>query len=183
MADINQKLLILDLDETLVFASETALERAADLRIAGYHVYKRPHLDTFLAFAFARFRVGVWTSSGRLYAEPLVGELMADHSVEFIWSALRCSIARDWDTGGHTTQKRLSKLKKLGFNLSEMIGIDDTPSKYAMNYGNLVRVSEWTGDLEDDELSQLIRYLGALRNVPDVRSVEKRNWREGLTSD
>ena len=38
---------------------------------------------------------------------------------------MRYSIARDWDTDGHTTQKRLAKLKKLGFKLSEMIGVDD----------------------------------------------------------
>lgn len=183
MADTNQKLLVLDLDETLVFASEAALDRVADIRVAGYHVYKRPHLDTFLDFAFIRFRVGVWTSSGRLYAEPLVAQLMAGRSVEFVWSSMRCSIARDWDTGGHTTQKRLVKLKKLGFELSEMIGIDDTPSKYAQNYGNLVRVSEWNGDLEDDELVHLIRYLGVLGDVPDVRSVEKRNWRQRLKSE
>jgi RNA polymerase II subunit A small phosphatase-like protein len=184
MADIyRRKLLVLDLDETLVFASETELDRSPDLSVAGYHVYKRPYLDTFLAFAFDNFRVGVWTSSGRLYAEPLVAQLMAGRHVEFVWSSIRCSIARDWDTGGHTTQKRLAKLKKLGFKLSEMIGVDDTPSKYVKNYGNLVQVGEWTGTPEDDELIYLIQYLGMLRDVPNVRSVEKRNWRSGLTSE
>lgn len=182
MSDVNPKLLVLDLDETLVFAAETELDRPADLIVAGYHVYKRPHLDEFLAYAFARFRVGVWTSSGRLYAEPLVAELMAGRPVEFVWSSMRCSIARDWNTGGHTTQKRLAKLKKLGFKLSEMIGVDDTPSKYARNYGNLVQVREWSGELEDDELVSLMRYLAVLGDVVNVRSVEKRNWRERLAS-
>lgn len=180
MSDANQKLLVLDLDETLVFASEAELDRPGDFSIAGYHVYKRPHLDAFLSFAFARFRVGVWTSSGRLYAEPLVAQLMAGRHVEFVWSSMRCSIARDWDTGGHTTQKRLAKLKKLGFNLYEIIGVDDTPSKYAKNYGNLVQVREWTGDPEDDELVYLMRYLGLLGDVVNVRAVEKRSWRERL---
>jgi len=36
------KLLILDLDETLVHASERELERSADFRLVGYHVYLRP---------------------------------------------------------------------------------------------------------------------------------------------
>lgn len=35
----NTKLLVLDLDETLVFASECELDRPADLRVVGYHVY------------------------------------------------------------------------------------------------------------------------------------------------
>jgi len=42
-------LLILDLDETLIYATETALDRPADFSVYGYHVYRRPHLDAFLA--------------------------------------------------------------------------------------------------------------------------------------
>lgn len=179
---MDAKLLVLDLDETLVFSSEQALERPADLRIAGYHVYKRPHLDAFLDFAFARFRVGVWTSSGRLYAEPLVALLADGRALEFVWSAQRCSITRDWDTGGQLTEKRLSKLKKLGFRLEGIIGIDDTPSKYAKNYGNLVCVTEWTGDARDSELIDLMEYLTELDTVLNIRSVEKRGWRAKLAA-
>lgn len=176
----NTRLLVLDLDETLVFASECELDRPPDLRVAGYHVYTRPHLESFLNFAFAHFRVGVWTSSGKLYAEPLVAQLMQRRSVAFVWSAQRCSIARDWNTGGHLTEKRLAKLKKLGFKLDDIIGIDDTPSKYAKNYGNLVCVSEWTGDTDDHELVDLIQYLKQLLVTPNLRSVEKRGWRARL---
>lgn len=123
------KLLILDLDETLVHASERELERAADFRLVGYHVYLRPHLQAFLDYAFAHFTVGVWTSSGQLYAEPLVDRLMPGRPLAFLWSAPRCSTARDWETGGYTSQKRLGKLKRHGFRLEQMIGIDDTPGK------------------------------------------------------
>lgn len=177
----NRKLLVLDLDETLVFASEAALDRPADHRIAGYHVYARPHLAAFLVFAFARFRVGVWTSSGAYYAEPLVAALMPGYPIEFVWSATRCSITRDWTTGGHTAEKRLAKLKKRGFRLEEVIGIDDTPAKYAQNYGNLVHVSEWTGDPADYELVDLMRYLAHLVEAPNIRAVDKRDWRRRLS--
>lgn len=177
MTDQHRKLLILDLDETLVHASERELGRPADLRVAGYHVYKRPHLDAFLDFAFARFSVGVWTSSGPLYANPLVTHLMAGRRTEFVWSSSRCSISRDWETGGYSNQKRLAKLKKLGFRLEHMIGIDDTASKYAKNYGNLVLVQEFTGDPADDELAVLPAYLERLAAEPNIRAVEKRRWR------
>lgn len=175
-----RKLLVLDIDETLVFASEHALDRPADLRVAGYHVYKRPHLDAFLDYAFATFEVGVWTSSGQGYAEPLVAQLMGAHPVAFVWSSARCSTARDWETGHYASEKRLAKLNKLGFALDQIIGIDDTPRKYAKNYGNLVCVREFTGDPCDDELSHLPRYLAHLDRAPRIRTVEKRNWREQL---
>lgn len=180
MALKDRKLLVLDLDETLVYSTERSLDRPADLSVVGYHVYKRPHLDAFLDFAFSRFRVGVWTSSGQLYAEPLVAQLMPNRPVEFVWSSGRCSLVRDWEEGGYSTQKRLAKLKKHGFQLEQIIGIDDTASKYARNYGNLVLAQEFTGDLSDDELLHLIQYLDMLEAEPNIRAVEKRRWRDRL---
>jgi len=46
------KLLILDLDETLIFATERPLTREADFRIGPYHVYRRPDLADFLDQCF-----------------------------------------------------------------------------------------------------------------------------------
>ncbi|HYQ23113.1 HAD family hydrolase [Stenotrophomonas sp.] len=180
MSRRERKLLVLDLDETLVHASAHELDRPADARVVGYHVYKRPHVDAFLDFAFAHFDVGVWTSSGQLYTEPLVAWLMPGRTLEFLWSSQRCSIARDWETGGHSSEKRLYKLKRLGFSLEQVAGIDDTPEKYAKNYGNLVQVQEFVGDLGDDELLHLPRYLELLRQAPNIRAVEKRGWRERM---
>ncbi|WP_282296829.1 HAD family hydrolase [Stenotrophomonas sp. PS02289] len=182
MSTTDRKLLVLDLDETLVHASEVELERPADMRVADYHVYKRPHVDAFLDFAFSRFRVGVWTSSGELYARPLVAQLMPGRTPEFVWSAKRCTTVRDWETGHYSTQKRLAKLKRRGYRLEQIIGIDDTPSKYAQNYGNLVLVQEFNGDLADDELAMLPAYLEHLAVQPNVRSIEKRRWRNTLSA-
>ena len=56
------KLLVLDIDETLIFASDRSLSRPADF-VGPYHVYKRPHLDTFLKSCLAWFDVGIWTAS------------------------------------------------------------------------------------------------------------------------
>jgi hypothetical protein len=46
--DVRQ-LLVLDLDETLIFATETPLNRSADFLIDRFHVYKRPFVDEFSA--------------------------------------------------------------------------------------------------------------------------------------
>lgn len=44
----SDKLLILDLDETLIFATEQDLGKASDFQFDRYSVFKRPHLDRFL---------------------------------------------------------------------------------------------------------------------------------------
>jgi RNA polymerase II subunit A small phosphatase-like protein len=177
-------LLVLDLDETLLYASEVELDRAADFRACGYHVYRRPYLAEFIAYALARFEVGVWTSSGRRYADAIVAELFPAESLSFVWASERCSITRDWTTGGYLNRKPLKKLKRRGYRLERVIAVDDTPSKHAYNYGNLVRVDEYLGQNEnDDELLWLMPYLDRLATAPNVRRIEKRCWRERLQAE
>ena len=61
--------------------------------------------------------------------------------------------------------------------------MDDTPSKYARSFGNLVTVREFVGDRADDELRLLARYLRTLLPAPNVRTIEKRGWRDRLDRD
>jgi RNA polymerase II subunit A small phosphatase-like protein len=46
--DSIKKLLILDIDETLIYATEASLPRQADFLVGQYHIYKRPFLNVFL---------------------------------------------------------------------------------------------------------------------------------------
>lgn len=77
--------------------------------------------------------------------------------------------------------KRLSKVKKRrNEQMERVLIIDDTPSKSIHNYGNAIYPQEFTGDPQDDELLYLMRYLDTLKNVDDVRKIEKRGWRDGI---
>jgi TFIIF-interacting CTD phosphatase-like protein len=173
-----QKLLVLDLDETLVFASETALDREADFRIAPYHVYKRPFLDRFIAEVSAEFRVAVWTSASEGYAQAMVRALFPGTTkLEFVWTRERCTKVFDPELREWHLVKKLKKLRRMGQRLEEVIVVDDSPEKHQGAYGNLVRVRPYAGEIVDDELFCLLAYLRQLRNVPNVRSVDKRMWR------
>lgn len=179
----DQKLLVLDLDETLVFASDVALSREADFRIGPYHMYERPHVHQFIAHVLERFQVGVWTASGEQYAAQVVERLFPRDVLKFVWSSQRCTITRDWRTGGYQAIKKLEKLKAKGYRLESIIAIDDTPAKYARSFGNLVTVSEFTGEVHDDELLHLMHYLEQLAGVANVRTIEKRHWRRSIERD
>ena len=86
-------LIILDLDETLVYAAEQPLERPCDFRAgAGYHVYLRPHVGTFLGACLEEFDLAVWSSAGADYVAQVVGRLFAEPSrLRFAWSGERCT--------------------------------------------------------------------------------------------
>jgi carboxy-terminal domain RNA polymerase II polypeptide A small phosphatase len=49
--------------------------------------------------------------------------------------------------------------------------------KHQGHFGNLLRVRPWTGEQEDTELLDVVKYLNWLSTQPSVRSVEKRGWR------
>lgn len=172
-----EKLLILDLDETLIYATDKGLERDCDFKTSFYFVYKRPFLDEFLSFCFSNFKVAIWTSAGKVFADEIVKVIIEKHGTpEFVWSNKKCTPRFNPETYEIVETKNLAKVKNKGFPLDLVIMVDDTPEKLSRNYGNLVRVKEFTGQKEDSELKILIRFLLDLKSVQNIRKIEKRGW-------
>ena len=171
-------LLILDLDETLVFATEEKLAQPEDFRAGGYFVYKRPGLDRFIQFGFHHFKVAVWTSSGSDYANEMIRRLFVHaEQLEFAWTQQRCTWAVDSELGSGYWVKDLKKVRRLGHSVTTIIVVDDSPRKLERNYGNYIPVAPFVGDPADTELRQLEAYLIWLKDRPNLRAIDKRNWR------
>lgn len=170
-------LLVLDLDETLIHASKEPLDRPADFAEAAYHVYKRPYLDDFLERMAAHFTIGIWSSAGDVYVRSVAAQISTDIPFHFVWGRSRCTMRLSSDRDHYYPEKRLAKLKKQGFVMEQVLIVDDTPAKARANYGNAVYVSPFTGDASDTELLQLGDYLLSLKECPDVRTIEKRGWK------
>ena len=176
-----KKLLILDLDETLCYATEERLERDADFTVGQYFVYRRPFLDEFLEFCFENFEVAVWTSSTRNYAVRVIENIFgAKHEISFFWARERCTMSFDMEEREYYMQKKMHKIRRSGYDLKSVIVVDDSPEKWRSSYGNLVRVKPFFGDLDDDELKPLTVYLERLKRIENIRRFEKRNWRNRL---
>ena len=101
------------------------------------------------------------------------------YPLRFVWCRERCTIHFDPESRQEHWLKSLHKLRRRGTDLWRVLCIDDSPEKHLKNYGNLVRVPEYCGERDDDTLSRLAVYLRSLRDVPDVRRVEKRAWLKG----
>jgi len=63
-----RKLLVLDLDETLIYATDQPLSVPEGFRVGPYYVYLRPHLRRFLESCAVHFDIAVWTASSVDYA-------------------------------------------------------------------------------------------------------------------
>ncbi len=170
-------LIVLDLDETLVYATKTRLKHKEDFRIFDYFVYKRPYFEFFIQGLFDRFRIGIWSSGSDDYVGEIVKHIKPDNvNFEMIWGRSRCSVVKNFETQDYFYEKRLDKLKNKGFKLEKILLIDDSPEKTRKNYGNAVYIGEFKGSKSDKELPKLLKYLISLENTENVRILEKRGW-------
>ena len=191
MSPDDRTLLILDLDETLLHASDKPLARPADFLLSGFHVYKRPHLEQFLTECATRFQLAIWSAGSDSYVEAAVKRIIPTGlELAFVWGRSRCTFSVDSlkvqedgfldPTSHYNFAKKLKKLRRLGYRLERMLIVDDTPAKCIHNYGNAIYVEEFLGDECDAELPRLAAYLATLAEVPNVRTVEKRGWRSAF---
>ncbi|AFZ24475.1 TFIIF-interacting CTD phosphatase [Cylindrospermum stagnale PCC 7417] len=183
-------LLILDLDETLIHATEQKLEEEPDFIVFDYFVYKRPFLDEFIEECGQRFDLAVWSSAAEDYVQEIVKQIFpASINLKFVWSRNRCTpkillqldefynYNLDVNSYYHYT-KQLKKVSKKGFDLKQVLIVDDTPSKVVNSYGNAIYIKEYKGESSDKELKFLAKYLLVLKDVENVRTIEKRGWRK-----
>lgn len=180
---MKDKLLILDLDETLIHSRTIGSEHEHDFRCSNYYVYKRPNIDQFLDFIALHFEVGIWTSANSEYAKCIISNIFpADYKLNFIWSRERCTIryihpSESIDMDPHIYIKDLQKIKKQGYDLAKVLFVDDSSKQLQRNYGNLIHINRFSWEENDDELELLEAYLMTLLNEQDdIRKVEKRGW-------
>jgi RNA polymerase II subunit A small phosphatase-like protein len=183
---MDKKLLILDLDETLIHATKNKLSREADFTFFSYFVYKRPHLDMFLAECNQIYHLAVWSSASDEYVAEVVRRIVPnDIPLQFVWGRSKCAPRRateedyfrdSYDNTHYHYTKQLKKIKKKGFHLDRTLIVDDTPEKVKDNFGNAIYPKEFLGDLKDNELLLLCDYLKHINQFENLRRVEKRNW-------
>ena len=185
-------LLILDVDETLIHATEKILNQKADFKIFSYYVYKRPFLDEFIEAIKNDFLIAIWSSASDDYVDEITKRIIPkDIELEFVWGRSRCTYRRnlrideygyyDDDFRNHYHYiKPLKKVKRKNFNLDRILIVDDTPHKSKDNFGNAIYPRAFTGDIEDTELRLLAKYLQTLKDKENVRQIEKRNWQNRI---
>ncbi len=174
----NKILLVLDLDETLIHATEQKLKIDIDFQYANYFIYRRPHLEWFLETMSANFKLAIWSSAEDKYVEEIVEKIKPENiEFEFVWGRTRCTTKRDFQLDEYVHEKRLNKVKKKGFLIERILMIDDSPEKTKDNYGNAVYVTAFEGDQTDSELKMLAEYLNSIKDSQNVRSFEKRGWK------
>lgn len=184
----DKPLLILDLDETLIHATIKPLAYPADFQVFKYHVYLRPYLHKFLHGVATHYQLAIWSSATDDYVHQIVQLVIpATIPLQFVWGRSKCTYklnpqmnefgyyADDYGSHYHYI-KALKKVKRLGYNLKQVLIVDDTPRKVVNSYGNAIYPNEFIGQKDDKTLLKLLDYLITLAPHQNYRKIEKRNW-------
>lgn len=163
--DAPRRILVLDLDETLVHCSRgrsnTSVATAApdlyvefDAQSSLGNVYFRPFVNFFLEVAAKSHEIVVFTASQQHYADKVIDALDPERKL------ITHRLYRQ-----HCTEMRGAFFKELGLlgrPLSQCILVDNSPISLACNANNGILIKSWYGDRWDEELIDL---LGVLQEV------------------
>ncbi|WP_308920968.1 HAD family hydrolase [Janthinobacterium sp. J1-1] len=163
---MTRKLLIFDLDETLVHASTAQLAQAADFACGPYLVYQRPYLHELLRAMQPYYDFAVWSSSSRAYVDAVVAQVFgSEFELKFAWSVERCVQRVDVQANGYVYIKDLRKVQGQGYAVEDITMLDDSPEKIARQPRNHFRVKPYLGQLDDRELLVVAEELLRRRHI------------------
>lgn len=157
------KLLVLDLDETLLHSTMFHVGRNPDFELGLAQAYLRPGLKEFMTFALERFETGIWTGATRDYTMGAIERFVKEPDrLSFVWTREQCSTRMDQATGEKYRTKDLSRVIAAGRSVESIIVVDDDLGPWGEYQDNVVLVQKYRGGPDDRELFQLIRYLKIL---------------------
>ena len=166
------KILVLDLDETLVSSSlESTCSHCIKRFVSGaeYYTMIRPGANAFLRYASEHFDCFIWSTGQQPYIEDVW--TLFDVKGFKLWGRPYCE--RVSCAAGEPFEKPLQKICE---DLSKIFIIDNTPSVFSKTPLNGIEVRTWRGDQSDTELEHLSVYLDWLREQPTVQRDHKQ-WR------
>ncbi|XP_051023970.1 CTD nuclear envelope phosphatase 1 isoform X1 [Acomys russatus] len=182
LAQVKKKILVLDLDETLIHSHHDGVLRPTvrpgtppdfilkvviDKHPVRFFVHKRPHVDFFLEVVSQWYELVVFTASMEIYGSAVADKLDNSRSI------LKRRYYRQ-----HCTLELGSYIKDLSVvhsDLSSIVILDNSPGAYRSHPDNAIPIKSWFSDPSDTALLNLLPMLDALRFTADVRSVLSRN--------
>ena len=160
--DYTKKMLILDLDETLVHSCfkptnnniNNSLPKADIFLNIKFHskyhevlVYKRPFVDEFLEKMNKYYNLIIFTASVQEYADPLLDQLDKNKYIKLRYYRSSCLLDK--------TGKFIKNLSSIYSDLKNVILLDNNPISYSYNKNNGLPIITWHFDKKDRELLKI----------------------------
>ena len=173
MSHYTNKIVILDLDHTLIVSSEHLIH-GYDFTVtfqdgSEYYVKKRDYCDEFIDFCFQYFsRVIVWSAGDYDYVHQIVNHIFIKNKPEAVYSRP--------DTLFLNEEDHLKPLSKILDNLDHAYIIDDRMENFRRNTDNGILIVPYVGE-EDFSLLKIQKWLLRDETINSDVRIDKR-WEE-----
>ena len=180
-----KKLLILDLDETLIHSDLdfSLKEKSVNCDTILYfdteeekHVplplIIRPGLYDFLDYASENFELIVFTASDQGYADPIIDYIEKDK--KYFKMRLYRNNCIFIEPGLYIKDLRIFKSWK---KMEDIIILDNSLFSFANQLNNGILITSFFDDKDDTFLSNIKDYLEYIKNEKDVREINKESFR------
>ncbi|MBC3881597.1 HAD family hydrolase [Undibacterium sp. LX40W] len=146
----SRRLIIFDLDETLVHATETKLSYEPNFVVEPYFIYLRPYVHELLKFTANRFDIAVWSSSSPQYVMEVTKQIFGEtYPLKFAWSIEKCVQKVDAKTNSYVYVKDLRKVQSQGYIVENITIVDDSPEKIVRQPRSHLLVKPYQGECDD----------------------------------
>jgi TFIIF-interacting CTD phosphatase-like protein len=184
-ANNDKKLIVLDLDNTLICAEDLASvpneskivkarEKFRTVRMEDYYdIFERPHLQEFLDYLFEHFEVGIWTASSKDYAIFVVknfvtqpeNKVRLDRNIRIFLCSHHCNVSKKYFKSPKDL-KLLSEKWNI-VKLDNVLLIDDLENLAEQQPHNVISIKPFFYDKEeaykDKELLKVKKTLQLLK--------------------
>ncbi|CAK75468.1 unnamed protein product (macronuclear) [Paramecium tetraurelia] len=161
------KLLILDLDETLIHITITLQDDDEERFDLCFNV--RPFCNEFLKEMSKYYNIHLFTASSELYANAIVNHL--DPKRQYINEILCRNNCFETKNGFFIKDLRIITNR----TLKDIVIVDNLPHSFGLQLENGIPILEYLDDQKDEELKLLQHYLIKLSKEDDVRLFNKQN--------
>jgi CTD small phosphatase-like protein 2 len=180
--DNDKKILILDLDGTLIWAtfstgisdSSFSIEHKEDQTFI--NVFMREYLLTFLQKVNELFNIVIWTASDKIYADSVLDMLERKSNVKLLYRLYRnnCSVLY-FSNGNKYYIKDLASAK---FDTHKTIIVDDISTGAIFNRNNYLYINRYEVNscfdvMYNSDDSALITILNVLYKLANVENIEE----------
>lgn len=111
------------------------------------------------------FDIIIFTASTQAYADPIIDHIDPDRVVQHRLYRESCSFVKN--------QVFVKDLRVVGRSLSRVVLVDNAPYSYMMQLDNGIPILPYYRGKDDDELLSLENYLMGLKEVEDVRPINR----------
>jgi carboxy-terminal domain RNA polymerase II polypeptide A small phosphatase len=185
----DNKIIVFDMDETLIHATKTKLDIPEDFRYEDYYIYKRPFVHEFLSACAKLCQIAIWSSADDDYVSSIAQQLINDSiELNFIWGRSECWVkiakVEDDETGlkrkEYLNIKPLEKIRRRGYQMNNLLIIDDSLYKVKDNPNNYFIIEAFEGNQQDQELKYLLSYLEVIIQETNFSAIDHTNWKKKI---